>query len=287
MRSGLRRSCGTILLGLGVLLGTPGMAGDAQRSGWYVGAGIGANWMSDMNQSGWNRDTFCYPMDDCSNRGTIDGYRWFYDLDADRGNLFEVVIGRGFGNVRLEVSANRRENDIDQKFTDITYFDGSQILTDPTSNYTSQSEATMDRLRTQTLQLNAYYDFPLAHSRVTPYVGVGVGVSDVKLYGLYFRSEYACTSGCDAELSPPGAYNSWQDEDLSDTVFSMHLHAGADYSLGDKLLLGLKLTYSEMDDMRDTGRYIDHPLPDELNHNKISDMDHWSLTLGLRYLLGN
>ena len=66
----------------------------------------------------------------------------------------------------------------------------------------------------------------------------------------------------------------------------MHLHAGADYSLGDKLLLGLKLTYSEMDDMRDTGRYIDHPLPDELNNNKISDMEHWSLTLGLKYLLG-
>ena len=286
MRSGLRRSCGTILLGLGVLLGTPGMAGDAQRSGWYVGAGIGANWMSDMNQSGWNRDTLCYPGWDCSNRASVDGYRWFYDLDTDRGSMFELTVGRILGNVRLELSANRRENDIDQKFSDITHFDGSQILADSTSNYISQSEATMDRLRTQTLQLNAYYDFPLAHSRVTPYVGVGVGVSDVKLYGLYFRSEYSCTSGCNAELSPPAAYNSWQDEDLSDTVFSMHLHAGADYSLGDKLSLGLKLTYSEMDDMRDTGRYIDHPLPDEINHTKISDMDHWSLTLGLRYLLG-
>ena len=160
MRSGLRSSCGMILLGLGVLLGTPGMAGDAQHSSWYVGAGIGANWMADMNQSGWNRDTICYPDWDCSNRASIDGYRWFYDLDADRGNLFELVIGRGFGNVRLEVSANRRENDIDQKFADITYFDGSQPQLDSMSNYTSQSEATMDRLRTQTLQLNAYYDFP-------------------------------------------------------------------------------------------------------------------------------
>ncbi len=286
MRSGLRRACGMVLLGLGVLLGAPAMAENAPHPGWYVGVGLGVNWLSKMDQAGWNRDSFCYPMDDCSNRDTIEGYRWFYDLDTDRGNLFEVVIGRGFGNVRLEVSANRRENDIDQKFTDITYVDGSPILPDPTSNYTSQSEATIDRLRTQTLQLNAYYDFPLAHSPITPYMGVGVGLSDVKLYGLYFRSEYSCTSGCDAKLSPPEAYNSWQDEDLSDTVFSMHLHAGADYSLGDKLLLGLKLTYSEMDDMRDTGRYIDHPLPDELNHTKISDMDHWSLTLGLKYRLG-
>lgn len=286
MRSGLHRAGGMLLLGLAVLLGAPGMAKDAPHSGWYVGVGLGANWLSDMNQAGWNRDTVCYPMDDCSSKGSIGGYRWFYDLDADRGNLFEVAIGRGFGNVRLELSANRRENDIDQEFTGITYFDGSRILSDSTSNYTSQSEATVDRLRTQTLQLNAYYDFPLAHSRITPYVGVGVGLSDIKLYGLYFRSRYACTSECDAELSPPAAYNSWQDEDLSDSVVSMHLHAGADYSLGDRLLAGLKLTYSEMEDMRDTGRYIEHAIPDALNHTRISGMDHWSVTLSLKYLLG-
>lgn len=286
MRSGLRRAGEMMLLGLAVLLGAPAMADGAQHSGWYVGVGLGANWLSDMNQDGWNRDTFCYPVDDCSNKDTIEGYHWFYDLDADRGSLFELAVGRGFGNVRLELSANRRENDLGQKFTGITYLDGSQILPDSMSNYTSRSETSIDRLRTQTLQLNAYYDFPLAHSRVTPYLGVGVGLSDVKLYGLFFRSRHACTRGCDAELSPPGAYDSWQDEDLSDTVFSMHLHAGADYSLGDRLLAGLKLTYSEVDDMRDTGRYIEHPLPDELNHTKIRDMDHWSLTLGLKYLLG-
>ena len=286
MRSGLHRAGGVVLLGLGVLLGAPGMADDAQHSGWYVGAGLGANWMSDANQAGYNRDTICYPVDDCTNKGTIDGYRWFYDLDADRGNMFELVVGRGFGNIRLELSANRRENDIDQEFAAITYFDGTRILSDTMSNYTSTSEFSIDRLRTQTLQLNAYYDFPLAHPRVTPYVGVGVGMSRVKLYGLYFRGEYSCTSGCDAALSPPEAYNSLQDEDLRDTVFSWHLHAGADYSLGDRLLLGLKLTYSEMDDLRDSGSYINHPFPDEPNHTKISDMDHWSLTLGLKYLLG-
>lgn len=287
MRSGFYRAGAVVLLGLSVLLGAPGMADDARHSGWYVGAGLGANWMSDADQAGYNHDAICYPVDDCTNKDTIDGYRWFYDLDANRGNMFELVAGRGWGKVRLEVSASRRENDIDQKFAGITYLDGTQVLSDSTSSYTSSSEFSIDRLRTQTLQLNAYYDFALAHSRVIPYVGAGVGMSHVKLYGLYFRSEYSCTSGCDAELSPPETYNSWQDEDLSDTVFSWHLHAGADYSLGDRLLLGLKLTYSEMDDLRDSGRYIEHPFPDASNYTKISDMDHWSLTLGLKYLLGN
>ena len=275
------------LLGLGVLLCIPGMADDSQRSGWYVGAGVGASWISDMKQAGWNRDTICYPVDDCSNKGSIEGYRWFYDLDADRGSLFEFSVGRMFGNLRLELSANRRKNDIDQKFTGIIHFDGTQILSDSMSSYTSDTTVSIDHLRTHTLQLNAYYDFPLARSRITPYIGAGVGVSHVKLYGLFFRSEYACTSGCNAGLSPPEAYNSLQDEDLSDSVFSKHLHAGVDYSFRDGLLLGLKLTYSEVDDMRDSGHYIDHPLPDESNHTKISDMDHWSLTLGLKYLFGS
>ena len=27
-----------------------------ERSGWYIGGGIGSNWASDIDQEGWNRD---------------------------------------------------------------------------------------------------------------------------------------------------------------------------------------------------------------------------------------
>ena len=144
----------------------------------------------------------------------------------------------------------------------------------------------IDDLETRSLLLNVYYDFPLEHSKFTPYVGAGVGLSRIKLTGLFFRSEYSCSSGCDAELSPPGAYNSWQDESLTDTVMSKHLYAGADYSLSDRFLLGLKLSYSLVNSMKDRGYYIEHPVPDLPNHTRISDMDHWSLMLDLKYLLG-
>ena len=36
-----------------------------ERSGWYVGGGIGSNWASDIDQEGWNRDPLCYPTDAC------------------------------------------------------------------------------------------------------------------------------------------------------------------------------------------------------------------------------
>lgn len=285
----MRQAIASVVLGVCVLLAAPGqgMAGESQPSGWYVGAGAGLNWISDMKQAGWNRDDICYPNDDCTGKASIGGYRWFYDLDADRGSLFEIAIGRRFGNLRLELSANQRENDIDQEFTSITYLDGSAIVPKEMSNYSSQTTVSIDDLKTRTLLLNVYYDFPLAHSRVTPYVGAGVGLSYTKLSGLFFRAEYSCTSGCSA--TPPEAeyYNSWQDEDLSDTVFSKHLYAGADYSLDDRFLLGLKASYSLVNDMRDKGRYIDHPILGQLNQTRISDMDHWSLTLDLKYLFGH
>ena len=61
-----------------------------------------------MNQEGWNRDHICYPTDDCAGRD-IEGYRWFYELDAQRDSMFEIAIGRRFSNLRLELSANRRK----------------------------------------------------------------------------------------------------------------------------------------------------------------------------------
>ena len=273
------------VLGCLLMVAVPGsgMAAEPRDSGWYVGAGAGVNWISDMKQAGWNRDTVCYPEDDCDDRD-VGGYRWFYDLDADTGSLLEIAVGRSFGNLRLELSASLRENDIDQEFTGITYLDGSTRVAKATSNYSSKTRASVDDLETRTLSLNAYYDFPLEDSRITPYLGAGVGVSYVKLSGLVFEAEYACSAGCDYQ--PAEYYNSFQDESLSDTVFSKHLHVGADYDLGDGFLLGMKLSYSMVDDMRDKGYYVDHPIPDLPNHTKIRDMDHWSLSLGLKYLFG-
>ena len=275
------------MLALAVLLGAPAMAEDLQRSGWYVSVGAGPSWMSDIKEAGWNTDNICYPNDDCSQKDSIEGYQWFYDHDADHGSAVELAVGQMLGAVRLELSASRRENDLNPEFTGISYLDGTSILPATTSGYTSQSVEAIDRLRIHAMQLNAYYDFPLAYSRITPYLGAGIGVSRVKLYGLFYRSEYSCDSGCDAGLSPPSAYNSWKDVDLRDTVLSGHLHAGADYHIADDLQLGLKLTYSEVGNLRDTKRYIEHPVPDQVFRTKISGMDHWSLLLNLKHRLGS
>ena len=70
-----------------------------------------------------------------------------------------------------------------------------------------------------------------------------------------------------------------------------HLHAGADYSLNDKTLLGLKLTYSMMGNIEASGGYSLHPFherdPDFPNHNTFTGPRYWTLAFTVKRLFGN
>ena len=134
-------------MAVSVLLGAAGqgMAGEPKRSGWYVGAGAGVNWASGMKLAGRNLDTLCYPDSDCRHvGGAPEGYRWFYDIDSDPGSGFEISVGRMFGNLRVELSASQRDNDIDEEFTGITHLDGSGIVPKD-GNYESSATRSVDR----------------------------------------------------------------------------------------------------------------------------------------------
>jgi len=291
MRFSLKKLCAVVVAsGLCAVLGAAGAsaAEEAKPSGWYVGLGLGINKTSTLEQAGHNRDNICYPEDDCSHLagGAPEGYRWYYDLEADDGLALEISVGRTFGAFRLELALAQRKNDFEQKFTDITYLDGSRSMPARDSNYESRSSGGVDELTTRTLSLNAYYDFSIAGSRFTPYLGAGAGVSFIELSGLYFESWYSCknpASGCDM----PERYNSRQYEDISDTVLSAHLHAGLDYRMSDKMQLGLKLSYAMVSDMEDAeGGYDFHPVPGLSNFTTISGMNHWSVMLGVKYFFG-
>ena len=100
--------------------------------------------------------------------------------------------------------------------------------------------------------------------------------------GLHFSAEYEDTSGNAPAYDPPlSFYNSRQDADLPDTVLAGHLHAGVDYSLTDKTLLGLKLTYSMMGNIEARGAYSLHPFherdPVLSSHNAFTGTRSWTL----------
>ena len=280
----------TAALAICALLAAAGAsaAGEAKPAGWYAGLGVGINKASGIEQAGHNRDNVCYPEDDCSRLagGAPEGYRWYYDLDADEGAAFEISVGRTFGAFRLELALAQRKNDLEQKFTGITHLDGSSRVNAENTDYKSRSENGVDDLTTRTLSLSAYYDFASPDSRFTPYLGAGVGVSFLRLSGLYYRSWYSCQDSA-PDCDRPEQYNGHQNEDLSDTVFSTHLHAGLDYRVSGKMLLGLKLSYTMVGDMEDAeGEYIEHAVPGLSNFTTLSGMNHFSVMFGVKYFFG-
>ena len=277
------------------VLTVSGEAGaELQRSGWYVGGGIGGNWVRDMEERGWNRDTYCYPGT-CDEPGlsqdiegiSIPGYRWNYDLDLDFGSAFEISIGRIFNRWRLEISAAQRKNNINQKFTSITYLDGrAGYRPSATNRVVSNSLSRIDDLTTRTLSFNVYYDFlHVFHPRITPYLGVGLGVAFGEVSGVHYSTNHEDLGDPSRDLS---FYNSHKDVDIRDTVVVGNFYAGADYHVTDKILAGMKLTYSMMDDLEAEAGYHAHPAhrenPDFRFHERFSGPHQYSVMFTVKYL---
>ncbi len=284
-----------MLCALGCAGAAVGAAGaEAGRSGWYVSAGTGIALSSGMDQVGWNRDAVCYPTDACFVADPVPsilGYRWRYAIDADAGAGLEVTLGRALGRLRLEVSASWTKNDIEQNFVDIEYLDG-RPWTRREGSVVSNDSASIGDVARRILALNLYRDFPAANRALTPYVGAGLGAAFIEVSGVKYSSDYQDTSQTPPVYDPPlSFYNSRQDVDHFDTVVVGRLHAGADYEAWEGTLLGVKLTYSLVDDISDTGVYSSHPMQKEgdppfTNRTTFDAAHGWSLAVTLKHRLG-
>lgn len=284
-------ACGVLVLSLAS--DAAAQSGE-RRSGWYIGGGVGANWASEIEQSGFNRDPLCYPTDACFDqdpRPEFPGYRWAYDLDSAGGAMFELSAGYVLRRARLELSFGQRRNDVDQMFSSVTTFDGVALEDRRNSTVTSNTTSSIDDLRVRTLAFNAYYDFRNAATGFSPYVGAGVGPAFVDVRGVRFSDEYFDTAGNGPAHDPPlSSYNASLDADFSDTVLAGHLHAGADFSVNARTALGVKLTWSMLSDAEYTGTYDRHAAqrfnPDFTHTDTFAGTRYWSLQFTVRYVLG-
>ena len=50
--------------------------------------------------------------------------------------------------------------------------------------------------------------------------------------------------------------------------------------------MGLKLSYSLVDDMEDRSGYSEHLVPGLTSLTEISGMNHWSVMFGVKYFFG-
>ena len=280
-------------LGCAVMADASGV--QAEESGWYFSAGAAVALSSGMDHVGWNRDTVCYPTDACFGADpvpAISGYRWRYAITAEPGAGFELTGGRRFGRLRLEVSGSQSENDIEQDFVAVEYLD-DMPWTRGEGSVVSNVAASIGYLTTRVLALNLYRDFPLPNRALTPYLGAGLGAAFVEVSDLKYSNDYQDNSESPPAYDPPlSFYSSRQDVDHSDTVAAMRLHAGADWVLQDRILLGARLTYSRVGKIEDTGTYSRHPMQKEgdppfTNQTTFDTVHGWTLGLTLKHRFGS
>ena len=205
--------------------------------------------------------------------------------------MFELSTGLFVDRARVELSFRQRWNDLDQMFLSVTNYEGVAREDRGNSTVTADTRSSIDHLAVRMLTVNAYYDFA-AGSVVSPYLGAGVGPAFVTVAGVRFSDEYRDTAANSDVYDPPlSFYNSSLDDDLSDMVLAGHLHAGADVRIADRTWLGLKMTYSMLDDIETRGRYDLHAAhaldPDFEYHDTFAAARSWTLMFTGKYAFDN
>lgn len=180
------------LLATAISLGSiaaPAIAEDSgsTKEGWYGTAGIGYTQLRDAD---WD-------IQDSSYKG---------EVDFDNGFGYQAGVGYDFGKTRLEVGYSQHQGDIDEATEDsgaTTTVDGDGSL--------------------QSIMLSVYRDFPSESGKLSPYIGAGIGTTNVKA----------------DDITVAGTIYGDDDEN----AFSYQLKAGVSYDMSEKTDVYAEVTY--------------------------------------------
>ena len=254
-------------------------SGQTARSGFYVGGDAGFIWRADFRQQGRNREMSCYFTTCQAVPNDERGYRWEYEVDTDTGLQFDLSAGWMWNHWRLEINAGHARNNASHHFRNSTLLDGSPAgFLDGTGRLDSaeqDSESSgIGRIETRSLSANVYYDF-LDYGDFIPYIGAGIGRADVKVTDVRYLSMFA------------DGRRVIQDTDMQDTVYAWQMHAGMDYRVNNHFLVGLKVSYTDLEDFSDTNSYDEHTDEPELtNRTKFAGLDYWTALFTVKYVFG-
>ena len=235
-----RRSCGRLVYAIAC----------AGRRASYMSQEVGLNWASSVELLGNSNDRasrcdeFINPrfaeVPGCTdpNRGSGAGWKTTYDR-AD-GKLAGLAAGYRFGpRLRVEVEWFYRESEYDQT-SPVTSATGDTFA--KLGGEIQRAEDRIGSISSQNVFANVYVDFP-GRTRLTPYVGVGVGIGLTELdYGdLWARNPDPDAIGTAAGLpneeeirrNLAGTTTSKQTE-LRDRLAGYQLLGGVDYAMSKR-----------------------------------------------------
>lgn len=232
---------------------------------WYIGGGIESHLPFTIHQFGDNKDTTCYPDRFCFTQ-ILSGYRWHHDVHKDPGLSLEFFVGKELKeDIRVEITFARQKNNLEQG--PIEYHGKAPLPSDTNPyqnqiNISSNTISEIDDIITHTLSVNFHHDLKdIVPQRVTPNIGFGIGLSHIKINGVRFSTDYQNTINPSIIYNPPlPSYNSHRENDISNLNLSIHLHAGIDFNITSRNVLGLRFTFTDIGSIDYKGYYSKHPM---------------------------
>ena len=103
---------------------------------------------------------------------------------------------------------------------------------DAESSYTSMGETFETKIESQSLMLNAYYDIDTG-SKITPYVGGGIGFAKLELNDQYWNDVY--------------------NKKIDDTNFAWQIGAGVAYAVSDNISIDAGYRYIDYGSLSASG----------------------------------
>ena len=306
-----------LVLGVMTFLMFPSQA--LAKDGWYMGMDLGFAMAPEMDVSGMDNDLnavcdrFINPQElgvlDCARRGD-EGDPWTNMVDGGIGMLAGLALGYRRGNFRVEGEYFYRTT---------TYDERSETSTDyPRAEKKEEDELEtldggVDDVLSHNFFANLYYDFN-SNSRVTPYVGVGVGVAQVSLdyFNRWKRNANPATIEKFGKTSDGDRFDHSRipeedrlnlhrtlagtttiaDRKLTDTLFGYQILAGVDYRVSEPVSIGLKFRWADFGEF-ESERHEWDQLRSHDSHNRrgvrvrykvmTDDIQFWGLSLNMKY----
>ena len=241
------------------------LASSASAQDYYVSGGLGLNFQDDLS----NRGSFVSGFTTGQVTGVTPpltlpaGAPVSWSTDFDDGMFYSLAVGRKFEAFRFEAEYSWSEADIDSHQgvnaggIDLSAIDAGVLISGNVGNLGVSTAALVADGRgdidTDTWMLNGYYDFDLGNG-FTPYVGVGLGLSESEL------------------VFQPSGVAVLSDEDR---VFAWQLMGGVSYAFSDTLSVYGNYRYRTADDMEFSASL----LPARFN----IDVEAQTVDIGIRY----
>ena len=309
---------GLAVLGVVALGGVSGLSAQAAGGGLYlaVGVGLAQGAATESTVGGTNSPTRCdrllyaNPADAPRDAGCLQGSELDgrFAFDPESGLAGSFAIGYAFGALSVEVEALQRHQIIHNTLFMVGDLAGSAL----TGKDTEWSAARppwgdISEFRGRQFFANVYYSLPNP-SRLTPYVGIGGGLSQVDFrYYLGFDRKSIAEGYLEVfggSQDNPGASPDWQRAaagtaselatDVSGRGIGVQVLGGVDFAFSPQMSLGLKGRWVRVpdvsqDDVWTTIRshapvHADGVTP-FVTTNRFSDLGYWSVTAVLKYSL--